>query len=60
MVVTDVFTKDCMISFKTPRCPYTLNEIMPVDVIIEQKNRMIGTVKYFYLPASKEEKKNVE
>lgn len=55
MGLSEVFTKDCMLSFKTPRCPYSLNEIMPVDVIIEQGNQVLQTLKYFYLPTSKEE-----
>ena len=60
MVLSEVFTKDCTVSFKTPRCPYSLNEIMPVDIIIEQGSQIIETIKYFYLPTSNEVKKNVE
>ncbi len=47
--VVDVDIKDRMVSFKTPIFPYSFDMTMPVDVILRQNNRIIETIKYFYL-----------
>jgi hypothetical protein len=51
--VVDFDIKDRMVSFKTPTFPYLFDKTKAVDVILRQDNRIIDTIKYFYLATSK-------
>lgn len=42
--------KDRMISFKTPHFPYPIIRPTNVDIVLRQDNRMLGVLKYTYLP----------
>ncbi len=51
--VVDLDIKDRMLSFKTPALPYPFDVTQAVDVILRQDNRIIETIKYFYLATRK-------
>ena len=38
-----------MVSFKTPIFPYSFETVAPVDVVLQQDGRVIGTLKYYYM-----------
>lgn len=38
-----------MISFKTPIYQGSFDMVIPVDIVLQQDNRDIGTIKYYYL-----------
>ncbi|CAF4159896.1 unnamed protein product, partial [Rotaria sordida] len=48
----DIEVKGQMVSFKTPIFPYSINEPTPVKIILQQKDRMLETLRYFYVPKS--------
>ncbi|CAF3636284.1 unnamed protein product [Rotaria sordida] len=47
--IDNIDTKDRTISFKTPKFPYQFEIVQPVDVILKQTNRTLGTLKYYYM-----------
>ncbi|CAF3462000.1 unnamed protein product [Rotaria sp. Silwood1] len=47
---TDIEVKGQMVSFRTPLFPYSINEPTPVKIILQQKERMLETLRYFYVP----------
>jgi hypothetical protein len=47
--VTNLDTKDRMVSFKTPFFPYQVDKAKSVDVKLEQTSRVLGTINYFYI-----------
>ncbi|CAF4732012.1 unnamed protein product [Rotaria sp. Silwood1] len=49
---TDIEVKGQMVSFRTPLFPYSINEPTPVKIILQQKERMLETLRYFYVPTS--------
>ncbi|UJR25793.1 hypothetical protein I4U23_007143 [Adineta vaga] len=48
--VNDLTIKDQIVSFKIPIFPFQFNEIIPVNIILRQDTREIGTISYFYMP----------
>jgi hypothetical protein len=48
--ILDLDIKDRMISFKLPNFPYAITDERPVDIILRQNHRILGVLKYSYLP----------
>lgn len=48
--VDDFKIKDSLISCKIPIFPYPIRHATSVDIILRQKNYLIGVLKYSYLP----------
>lgn len=48
--VDDFKIKDSLISCKIPIFPYPIRNATSVDIILRQKNYLIGVLKYSYLP----------
>lgn len=45
----DIDIKDRMVSFKTPMYQDSFDTAIPVDIVLQQDNRNIDTIKYYYL-----------
>lgn len=48
----DVYVKDQMVSFKTPFFPFAYHESIPVDIKLQQRDRVLENLRYFYIPES--------
>lgn len=53
--VVDFDIKDRMISFKTPAFPYPITKPVIVNIILRQDNKILGVLKYSYLPTGQYE-----
>jgi hypothetical protein len=51
--VVDLEIKDRMISFKIPKFPYPIKKATSIDIILRQDDRILGVLKYSYLPIRK-------
>ncbi len=47
---TTIKVKEQMISFRTPKFPRPINASTIVNVILQQKDRTLGILEYFYIP----------
>ncbi|CAF0934854.1 unnamed protein product [Adineta steineri] len=46
----DIKIEDQLVSFRIPSFPYCINEHIPVNIKLQQKNRNLGTIQYYYIP----------
>jgi hypothetical protein len=46
----DIEVKDQMVAFKTPCFPFSIIELTPANIILQQEKRMLEKLKYFYVP----------
>ncbi len=49
--IDNIDIKDRMISFKIPDFPYSITRSTTVDVTLRQDDRILGVLKYSYLPS---------
>ncbi|CAF4203164.1 unnamed protein product, partial [Adineta steineri] len=45
----DIKIEDQLVSLRIPSFPYCIEEHIPVNIKLQQKNRNLGTIQYFYI-----------
>ncbi|CAF0934836.1 unnamed protein product [Adineta steineri] len=48
--IEETIIKDQMVSLRTPSFPFYINGRIPVNIKLQQKNRNLGAIQYFYIP----------
>ncbi len=54
--VLDLEVKDQMVSFRTPRFPFSIDQCITVDIVLKQKRRSVEPMKFDYIPSGNQEK----